>query len=353
MKKIITAITLFLIITSPVAAQEEYAEVSEENHLGVITGIRNYDCVEGSCTDYEIKIKDKENVTITISPIEQTSIEVKEYELGDKVILLENEYAGQSTFFLIDHVRETPVYILSLLFIVIVVLVGKFKGFKSLLSLIFSCVILFYFVIPMISNGLNPFLVGILGSIVIAVPSIYLSHGFERKSSIAIMGTIASILIVVILAVIFTNLLKLSGFSSEEAMYLIEQGGELNMKGILLASLIFGGIGILDDVTVSQVSVVNELAKSNENLNLVELYKKAMNVGQDHISSMVNTLFIAYAAGTMPLVLLLSKQNVTFVEIISNEPIAEEILRTMVGSIGLVLAVPITTALAVYFYKRK
>ncbi|MFZ5364173.1 MAG: YibE/F family protein [Patescibacteria group bacterium] len=157
-------------------------------------------------------------------------------------------------------------------------------------------------------------------------------------------------------SVIFTNLTKLSGFAEEETVYLVGlMGGDINLQGLLLAGFIIGALGVLDDITVSQVSTVQEINAANPNLSRSEIYKKAMRVGVDHIASMVNTLFLAYAGAALPLLLLFSfKQEpfLTFGQVINHEIIATEIVRTLVGSIGLALAVPITTFLAAYFYKK-
>ena len=360
MKKIITLSLLIIVcIAAPLTtyAQEETFKVTEESYQARITELKNYDCFEGqTCTDFTLELltdeREGEEVSITITPEEQQVMEVKGYKVGDTVILISTTLGEETTYFITDHVRSNPILLLVITFILIVIIVGKVKGVQSLLGLALSILVLFAFVLPAILNGWNPLLIGIVGSLAIAIPSIYLSHGFHKKSTIALIGTIISMVIVFALTILFTNLMKLTGFGSEEAMFLQGEGFSLNMKGILLASVVFGGIGILDDVTVSQVSIVHELNDTNPELLPAKLYSKAMNVGQDHISSMVNTLFLAYASSSLPLVLLLRQQETRFQEIINNEIIAEEILRTIIGSIGLVLAVPITTGLAVYFLKR-
>lgn len=362
MKKIITSLILLLITaispTNLLAQEESIPETSEDSFQAEITGYKNYDCFENeTCTDYilEATSGDRvgEEIIITITPEEKVVSEIRDYQVGDKVLVISNTFGDEVTYFIADHIRSNSIYLLAIVFILIVIVVGKIKGVSSLLGLSLSVLVLFTFVLPSILNGVNPLLIGIIGSLAIAIPSIYLSHGFNKNSTIALIGTITSLVIVFGLAVLFTSLMHLTGFSSEDAMFLQGEGFSLNMKGILLASVVFGGIGILDDVTVSQVSVTKELNELNSQMSAKELFKKAMNVGQDHISSMVNTLFLAYASSSLPLALLLRQQDVPFREIMNNEIIAEEILRTIVGSIGLVLAVPITTGLAVYFMKKR
>jgi len=363
MKKILTLLFTATILVSsylPSFAQEtESFKIIENKFKAQITGIKHEECFEGElCSEYSLKIisenRRNDEIKISVTPEEQEIFQAKNYQVGDTVLLLSSEFDGEVTYFITDHVRSYPIYLLAGIFIFIVIIVGKGKGLSSLIGLSFSVFVLFFVVIPLILKGYNPTIVSFIGSIFIAVSSIYFSHGFKRKSTIAIIGTLTSILIVFILAHLFTNLMKLTGYGSEETIFLASIGDtELNMKGILLASLIFGGIGILDDVTISQVSVVKELMEAGKDLSPRKLYQKAMNIGHDHIASMVNTLFLAYASSALPLVLLLRQTNAPFEEIINNEQIAEEILRSIVGSIGLILAVPLTTFFAVYFLSKK
>jgi uncharacterized membrane protein len=179
----------------------------------------------------------------------------------------------------------------------------------------------------------------------------YPSHGLNRKTSIAILSTICALLITGFLANFFLDFAKLSGLSSEEAGFLQTMNPEVftNMRGLLLAGIIIGVLGVLDDVTVSQASIVWQLKIANPQFTKVELYKRAMEVGRDHISSMVNTLVLVYAGASLPLLLLFNDAAKPFAEIINYEILADEIVRTLVGSIGLILVVPISTFLAAIF----
>lgn len=151
----------------------------------------------------------------------------------------------------------------------------------------------------------------------------------------------------------FISLGRLTGLSSEEAgMLLVQRSGNFDMKGLLLCGIIIGALGVLDDITISQASIVNELIKGSEKPKGSVIYKQAMNVGRDHISSMVNTLVLAYAGASLPLLLIFVDNPHPFSEIINYEFLAEEIIRTLVGSIGLILAVPITTLIAVNWIRK-
>ncbi len=280
------------------------------------------------------------------------------YKEGDKVIVSRSRDLDSNDYFYVtDFVRRGKLYWLAIIFILIILLTGKWRGFRSILGLIFSFFVILKLIIPQILNGHNPLFISLLYALLIILVSTYLVYGLNKKSTVAIMGTFAGIAIVGIFSVIFTNLTKLAGFAQEEALYLVGlTGGNINLQGLLLAGFIIGALGVLDDITVSQVSTVQEIHGANPNLSKLEIYKKAMRVGIDHIASMVNTLFLAYAGASLPLLLLFSFKEppfLTFGQVLNHEIIATEIVRTLVGSIGLALAVPITTFLAAYFYKKK
>jgi len=221
------------------------------------------------------------------------------------------------------------------------------------LGMVFTFVVLFAFVLPRISSGDNPVWIASIASILIIPVSFYLSHGLNKKTTVAIAGSVVALIITCILGYIFINLCYLTGLSSEEAgMLSISRSGALNMKGLLLAGLVIGALGVLDDITVSQAAIVSELVTTAKLVKMKEIYDSAMNIGKDHITSMVNTLVLAYAGAALPLLLIFIDNPRPFSEVINYEMIAEEIVRTLVGSIGLVIAVPITTAIAAYIYKR-
>lgn len=357
MKKFLIVLTVLLFAIFPKESFAQKPEIIENKYKAKIVSIKYEDLEEQKITIYELEIFDTEKkgekIEVQTAP-EDKSIEVKNYKVGDKVIVLSNETEEYQQYFITDHIRTDSILSLVIFFIILTIIIGRKLGIQSLLGLGLTVIVLLTIIIPVIEKGGSILPTAFASGCLIAIISIYLSHGFNKKSTIALIGTLASIVITLIFAVLFTNLFKLTGYSSEESMFLLDFDGiSINMKNLLIASLIFGGIGILDDVTVSQVSVTKEVFEANPKVEASVLYKKAMNVGRDHISSMVNTLFLAYASASLPLIILLRLENISLGEIINNEVIAEEILRTLVGSIGLILAVPITTALAVYFYKRK
>jgi len=214
-------------------------------------------------------------------------------------------------------------------------------------------VILFSFVLPQIQSGKNPVVIAILASIVIIPITFYLSHGFEQKTSIAILGTSIALVITGILSNIFVNLTYLTGTSSEESLFLQTSGGlQYNLKGLLLAGIIIGTLGVIDDITISQTAIVYQLYSLKNDMSFSQLFKKSIEIGKDHIASMINTLILVYTGASLPLLLLFMSSTRPFGEILSYEVVTTEIVRTLVGSIGLILAVPITTYLACHFVKK-
>lgn len=280
------------------------------------------------------------------------------YRKGDKVVVSHSQdLDGNDYYYVTDFVRREKLYWLAAIFVLIILLTGKWRGLRAILGLVFSFFVILKLIIPQILSGHSPLFISLLYALLIIIVSTYLVYGLNKKSNVAILGTFAGIAIVGLFSVVFTNLTKLAGFAQEETMYLVGlTEGNINLQGLLLAGFIIGALGVLDDITVSQVSTVQEIYGTNPNLSRLEIYKKAMRVGVDHIASMVNTLFLAYAGASLPLLLLFSFKEppfLTFGQVINHEIIATEIVRTLVGSIGLALAVPITTFLAAYFYKKK
>lgn len=292
---------------------------------------------------------------ITIENGDLNQVNVMEFDVDDKVIAIYTKnYEGKDVFYVQDYIRRDWLYLLFFIFIGIVIMVGTRRGIAALAGMVFSFFVIFAFILPQITSGRDPILIAILASIAIVPVTFYLSHGFNRKTSTAIAGTFIALIITGVLATIFVSVTRLTGFSSEEAGFLqAQKGGIVNIKGLLLAGIIVSVLGILDDITVSQAAVVHQLKKLSPNLTFMQLFSKAMDVGRDHIASVVNTLVLVYAGAALPLFLLFTSSSRPFGQVINHEVIAEEIIRTLVASIGLILAVPITTFLTAYFIKKK
>jgi len=279
------------------------------------------------------------------------------YEAGDKVMMeVSAGMDGEDFLFVTDYVRQAPIWWLFIVFALIIIIIGRWRGFRALVGLAFSFWVILQLIVPQILAGRNPLWVSIWFSLLIIIFSTYITYGLNKKSSLAIAGTFFGVVVVGILSQVFTNMTHLAGIAQEETLFLISSiPGVINLKGLLLAGIMIGALGVLDDLTVSQVSMVAELKKANPDFGMKELYKRAMQVGVDHVASMVNTLFLAYAGASLPLLLLFGIKQEPFLsmsQVINHEVIATEIVRTLVGSIGLALAVPITTWLAAMVYAK-
>lgn len=279
-------------------------------------------------------------------------IPLPKYDFNEKVFLTQSTTqfsASQSatTWVIADYDRQEPLLALGLMFVAIVLFVGKWRGLWSLVALMASFLVITLITLPMMVNGWNAIGVSILTAGIILPINFYLSHGWKLKTHLAIGSTILALLLTSWLAQFFIKAAHLSGIASEEAGFLlIEKPGLINFQSLILAGVIVGALGILDDVTVSQTSVIFELKAVNANLNWQELYKRGMRIGQDHISSMVNTLILVYTSAALPLLLLFSHNAKPFSELINLEIIAEEIIKTLTGSIGLIFAAPLATFVA-------
>lgn len=247
---------------------------------------------------------------------------------------------------LVDFERRRPMLILAAIFVAAVLLFARLRGALSLAGLAFSVAIVLLFIVPAILDGESPLAVAVVGSLAVALITIPLAHGGGPKSLSALLGTAASLLLTAALAVLFTELTHLTGLATEEAAFLQVGQADLSLQGLLLAGMVIGALGVLDDVTVSQASTVLALRRANPALGFGELFGRALQVGRDHVSATVNTLVLAYIGAALPILLLFSTADLGVSDVLNTEIVAKEIVATLVGSIGLIAAVPLTTALA-------
>jgi len=269
------------------------------------------------------------------------------FHVGDRVYLERAVGPDGDRFYISDAVRTRPLFLIVGLFVTLVVLVGRGKGLRSLGGTLFSLMVIFAFVVPQIVAGRDPVGVSIVGSVVLLAVSTYLVYGWNPKAHAAVAGMMLSLVLTGALAWVFVGWTRLTGLSVEESSYLVmELGPNINLRGLVLGGIIVGSLGVLDDICVGQASAVFELATANHDLSWRELFRSSFNIGRDHIAAMVNTLLLAYVGASMPLMLAFSIYQEPIWRRINREPIAEEIVRTLVGSVGLVLAVPITGLIA-------
>ena len=266
---------------------------------------------------------------------------------GDRVYLERVGGPQGDRLYISDYVRTAPLFWIVALFMGLVALVGRGRGLRSLVGTLFSLLVIFAFVVPHILAGRDPVTVSVIGSIVMLTVSTYLVYGWNPKAHAAVAGMMLSLVLTGVLAWLLVGWARLTGMGTEESIYLMmELGPGVRLRGLVLAGIIIGSLGVLDDICVGQASAVFELIKVNRNLDWVALFRHSLNIGRDHIAATVNTLLLAYMGASLPLMLAFTIYQEPFLQRINREPIAEEIVRTLVGSIGLVLAVPITGLIA-------
>lgn len=256
----------------------------------------------------------------------------------------------QNAWIISDQYRLPLLTGLAFGFFLLVALIGRRQGVLAVAGMLLSLAILVLFIVPQIFAGGNPVLLSLAGAAIIGASTMYLSHGWNLQSHIALLSILLTMVAVALLSHGAVVSARLTGFGSEEAAFLQYLGsGQVNLRGLLLGGIMLGALGVLDDIAVSQVAVVFELAGAKPHIQFSELFRRAYSVGKTHVASLVNTLVLAYAGANLPLFLLfLSDQGLPAWVAVNSEIIAEEIVRTLVGSIGLVLAVPLTTMLACF-----
>jgi uncharacterized membrane protein len=271
----------------------------------------------------------------------------RHYTQGQQVVLSYAPNAPKNLQYSVSDVeRGFPLALLAGIFAVTVVVVGRLHGVMALVALVISFAVLTQFILPAILRGDDPLLVAVVGASAIMLVALYLCHGLNARTSVAVLGTLCSLSLIGILGSVFISWAYLTGNTSEETGLIHAFYPNIQMQGLLLAGFIVGSLGVLDDVTVTQTSAVWELKDADPNASWRSLYGAGMRIGRDHIASVVNTLILAYAGAALPLLLLFSIARSGVLRVASSELVAEEIVRTLIGSIGLVASVPLTTALA-------
>ncbi|MCQ3936137.1 MAG: YibE/F family protein [Chloroflexi bacterium] len=275
-------------------------------------------------------------------------------EPGDKIIVTISKTPDNVVnAYFVDYVRTAPILWLTLLFAVAIVLISQWKGVRAMLSMAFSLYIIIGYIIPRILTGGDPLTTSIIGSIILLAVTLYLTYGWTLKTHAAVISMIFVLLITGALAGLFVVFAKLNGSGDENVMFLMQLSETpISLRGLFLGGLIIGALGVLDDLVTTQASAVFELHHANPNLGFRGLYGAAMRIGQDHVAATVNTLVLAYAGASLPMLLMFSLGRGDYGYIVNFSFIAEEIVRTLVGSLGLIAAVPITTAIAIFFAQR-
>jgi uncharacterized membrane protein len=273
-------------------------------------------------------------------------------ELGDRIRVFRAPAAagigapGADEYSFQDFDRRRPLLWLALAFVALVLVTGRLRGARALVGLALGLAVVVVFIVPAILHGSSPVAVAITGSLAVMLVTIPLAHGLGAKAIAAVLGTTAALLLTAGLAALFTDWAHLTGLVSEETVYLRLNAAQISLQGLLLAGMVIGALGVLDDLTVSQASTVMVLRRSAPELGFRQLVHEALDVGHDHIAATVNTLVLAYAGASLPVLLIFSVGDTPFLDAVNGETVAAQVVAMLVGSIGLIAAVPFTTLLA-------
>ncbi len=273
---------------------------------------------------------------------------------GDRILVAITKTADnlvQAHF--VEHVRTPALFWLWVVFVLAILLLSDWKGLRSLLSMLFSLLVIIRYIIPAILGGADPLWVSISGSALLLGSTLYLTYGWNPKTHASVLSMIGVLLLAGVLSDLFLTFARLSGQGDENALFLLQlMPGRIQLRGLLLGGMLIGALGVLDDLVTTQAAAVFEIYAANPALSARELYRRAMRVGQDHVAATVNTLILAYAGASLPMLLLFSSGGGNYLRLLNYSFVAEEIVRTLVGSLALIAAVPLTTGIAIGMAKR-
>lgn len=337
--------------------QEEYMHYEK----AVVTKVSNFS-EEDVYGNKEQKVEvmfltgDKKGKLITLSNAVSSQLKTNmDIEKGQKLLILESkDLSGKSIYSISDYLRTDYIYLLLIIFILILIIVGRKKGVLSILSLLITLSVILFGAIPMIIKGYNPMIVAIISSVVISILTIIIVTGFTTKSLCAILGTIFGTILAAAIAYFVGIKIHLTGLSLDETQMLLYLPNNLTLdpRELLFAGIIWGSLGAVMDVGMSISSSIYEISITNDNLSFKELLSSGMNVGRDIMATMSNTLILAYLGSALPLILMMIIFNESNYKIINLDVIATEIIRSLSGSIGLIMSIPITAILASTFMKK-
>ncbi|MFG2476405.1 YibE/F family protein [Streptomyces fagopyri] len=300
----------------------------------------------GECKKATVRVDTGKDKGRTFTEIVQPD-QSRQLHQGEKVVVAYEPSAPKDLQYSVSDVnRKFPMALLAGIFALAVVVVGRLRGLMALIALAVSFLILTLFILPAVLEGANPLVVAVVGASAIMLIALYMCHGLSARTSVAVLGTLLSLVLIGVLGSGFIGWAALTGNTDDNTGLIHGLYPSIDMSGLLLAGVIIGSLGVLDDVTVTQTSAVWELHEANPTMGWRGLYRAGIRIGRDHIASVVNTLVLAYAGAALPLLLLFSIAQSSVGAVANSELVAEEIVRTLVGSIGLVASVPVTTALA-------
>lgn len=264
---------------------------------------------------------------------------------GDRVLIdIGQGPDGTLNAYFIDFVRTGSVFWLFAAFVLFSILIGGWKGVRGLMGMFISLAVILIYIIPNIMQGKDPVSISIVGASILLTITLYLVYGWTLKTHAAVLGLLIALMFTGLVISFFVNLTRLTGFGNEDALFVIQQSDiRINLRGLVLAGMLIGVLGALDDLVITQASVVFELFAVDPTLEIGSLYRRAIHVGKDHVASMINTLVLAYVGAALPTMILFSLSGEHFVNLLNLEFVTEEVVRTLVGSIGLIAAAPIST----------
>lgn len=362
MKNVFKTTILFLLVFFSFTAISYSFERNEASyHRGIVEEIISTKEIEIDGlddtqveTNLSVRLLEKGEV-VEVEVISLKNQRVQEYSEGDRLILSEFVTPdGETSYAVVSYDRQNVLLILFLVFLVLALIISSKRTIGAVLGLAFSFLMIFTFLIPQILSGASPVFISIVTAIIIIPVNFYLSHGFDKKTTIAIFSTVIALVITGILALIFMGAANITGQGLEETMLITTMvNSAINIEGLLLAGVIIGTLGVLDDITISQVAIVKQISEVGEKLQAGEIFARAMSIGKDHMASMINTLVLVYTGASMPLLIIFVNAQLPLNYVLSLEVVSMEIVRTLVGTIGLVSAIPITTFIATIMYQKK
>ena len=317
-----------------------------------VASLEQYECAEASegrpaqtCATAVMVVADGDSAGDYVQVELPPEVVAEGVEVGDELVLsrdpgIESGSPGWSFY---DFPRGTPIVVLALLFTLVVGVVARLRGLRALLGLAFAFVVLLQFMLPSLLGGGSPIWVSLVGCSLIMYVVLYLAHGFSARTTTALLGTLFGLALSAVLGAVAVAAAHLTGFSSENATQLLQFDPTLDFSGLVLAASVVVGLGILNDVTITQAAAVWQLHEASPQAGWRELFGRGMSIGRDHIASTVYTIVFAYAGAALPLLLLFQLYDRPFWTVLTGSEVGEEVIRTFVGGIALVLAVPVTT----------
>ena len=319
-----------------------------ERYNGTITDVRQCrDAPDPQCQEATVRVDSGPDEGAEVVAPVPYGPGVPQFRAGDAVVMYgDPDWPIEDRYTIDDFQRSVPLALLAVLFAVAVIALSRWRGVAALAGLAVSVLVLMIFILPALLDGAPPLAVAMVGASAIMMVTLYLAHGFSMKTSVALIGTVLSLALTGLLGYAFTYVGSFVGLADENVSIIGGVTEDIDPRGLLLAGLVIGALGVLDDVTVSQASTVWELARANPHVGRRHLVGAGLRVGRDHVAATVNTLVLAYAGASLPLLLLFTVADRPVVDIVTMEVVAQEVVRALVGSIGIVAAVPLTTVLA-------